>query len=120
MEDRSSRESRRSGCDCFIEESELKDQELEELLRAPFGFTDEQLERELEESEKNVNDVDFSGAEDRMFRKLMERKAAKTVNSAHGKSTLENARRIRLRRNAFRVVLVAAIFVGMLGFIAVG
>ena len=53
-----------------------EDQKIRECLQQAYGYSDEQLLKKMEEAEKSLEDTDFSGAEERIFQKLMERKAA--------------------------------------------
>lgn len=53
-----------------------EDQKIRECLQQAYGYSDEQLLKKMEEAEKSLEDTDFPGAEERIFQKLMERKAA--------------------------------------------
>lgn len=53
-----------------------EDQKIRECLQQAYGYSDEQLLKRMEEAEKSLEDTDFPGAEERIFQKLMERKAA--------------------------------------------
>ena len=53
-----------------------EDQKIRECLQQTYGYSDEQLLKKMEEAEKSLEDTDFPGAEERIFQKLMERKAA--------------------------------------------
>lgn len=52
------------------------DQKIKKCLQQAYGYSDEQLLKELEEADKSVSDSDFAGAENRIFQRLMEKKAA--------------------------------------------
>lgn len=84
----------------------------EQKLRKRLKVSNEQLLKEMKEAEESVKDTDFPGVEDRLFRRLMERKAAEE----------EEARKktqIRRKRKMAAVALVA-VFMMALGFTAVG
>lgn len=53
-----------------------EDQKIRECLQQAYGYSDEQLLKKMEEAEKSLEDTDFPGAEERIFQKLMKRKAA--------------------------------------------
>ena len=53
-----------------------EDQKIRKCLQQAYGYSDEQLLKKMEEAEKSLEDTDFPGAEERIFQKLMERKAA--------------------------------------------
>ncbi len=84
----------------------------EQKLRKRLKVSNEQLLKEMKEAEESVKDTDFPGVEDRLFRRLMERKAAE--EEAARKKT-----QIRRKRKMAAVALVA-VFMMALGFTAVG
>lgn len=84
----------------------------EQKLRKRLKASNEQLLKEMKEAEESVKDTDFPGVEDRLFRRLMERKAAE--EEAARKKT-----QIRRKRKMAAVALVA-VFMMALGFTAVG
>lgn len=106
-------------------------EEFWENMRKEFGFTEEQLLKELEEAETaSVDDSMFDGVEDRMFQKLMERKAEEEKREMQGKETggaaeqtaePETKRVVRFgkRKVVLSVALVAA-FALALGTTAIG
>lgn len=106
-------------------------EEFRENLRKEFGFTEEQLLREMQEAEAaSVDDSMFDGVEDRMFQKLMERKAEDEKREAQGKEAgkaaeqtagPETKRVVRFgkRKVVLSVALVAA-FALALGTTAIG
>ena len=53
-----------------------EDQKIRKCLQQAYGYSDEQLLKKMEEAEKSLAGTDFPGAEERIFQKLMERKAA--------------------------------------------
>lgn len=106
-------------------------EEFRENLRKEFGFTEEQLLREMEEAETaSVDDSMFDGVEDRMFQKLMERKAEDEKREAQGKEAekaegqaaepeTKKVVRFGKRKAVLSVALVAA-FALALGTTAIG
>lgn len=61
----------------MTDEEKRVDKEIQSHLKKVYGFSDEQLLKEVESAEKSVNDLDFSGAEDRIYKRIMERRAEK-------------------------------------------
>lgn len=59
----------------MTDEEKKVDKEIQSHLKKVYGFSDEQLLKEVESAEKSVNDLDFSGAEDRIYKRMMERRA---------------------------------------------
>lgn len=59
----------------MTDEERRDDAEIQDHLKKVYGFSEEQLLKEVERAEKSVSDSDFPGAEERIFQKLMERKA---------------------------------------------
>lgn len=84
----------------------------EQKLRKRLKVSNEQLLKEMKEAEESVKDTDFPGVEDRLFRRLMERKAAE--EEAARKKT-----QIRRKRKIVAAALVA-VFMMALGFTAIG
>lgn len=54
----------------------LEDEEIKKCLQKAYGYSDEQLLKEMEEAERSLGIDEFSGAEERMFRKIMEMEEA--------------------------------------------
>ena len=52
-----------------------EDQKISECLREAFGYSDEQLLKQLDQANETLKDVTFDGAEDRIMKKIMARKA---------------------------------------------
>ena len=52
-----------------------EDQKISECLQEAFGYSDEQLLKQLDHVNENFKDVSFAGAEDRLMKRFMERKA---------------------------------------------
>lgn len=61
----------------MTDEEKRVDKEIQSHLKKVYGFSDEQLLKEVESAEKSVNDLDFSGVEDRIYKRIMERRAEK-------------------------------------------
>lgn len=125
-------------------EDGLQDREIEEFLRAPFGYTDEQLLKELAAAEEAA-DIDFPDNSARMYQALMERKSREEKSAgdrlmeetgtgpdiAIDKETVaeetepankfEKKTVVRLSKGRMLLVaVIAAVFVGMLGMTAIG
>ena len=52
-----------------------EDQKISECLQEAFGYSDEQLLKQLDHVNENFKDVSFAGAEERLMKRFMERKA---------------------------------------------
>lgn len=52
-----------------------EDQKISECLQEAFGYSDEQLLKKLDHVNENFKDVSFAGAEERLMKRFMERKA---------------------------------------------
>lgn len=52
-----------------------EDQKISRCLQEAFGYTDEQLLKQLDQANETLKDVTFDGAEDRIMKKIMARKA---------------------------------------------
>lgn len=111
-----------------------EDQKIRECLQQAYGYSDEQLLKKMEEAEKSLEDTDFPGAEERIFQKLMERKAAEEEKEERegkpaqmpepalsGASVSGGAapKRFGKRKLAISAVLAAA-FAVLLGITAIG
>ena len=111
-----------------------EDQKIRECLQQAYGYSDEQLLKKMEEAEKSLEDTDFPGAEERIFQKLMERKAAeeekeeregkpaqmsKPAPSGASVSGGAAPKRFGKRKLAISAALAAA-FAVLLGITAVG
>lgn len=59
-----------------------EDQKISKCLQEAFGYSDEQLLKQLDQANETLKDVTFDGAEERIMRKIMERKAELEKNSA--------------------------------------
>ena len=111
-----------------------EDQKIRECLQQAYGYSDEQLLKKMEEAEKSLEDTDFPGAEERIFQKLMERKAAEEEKeeragkpaqlpepTSSGASVSGGAapKRFGKRKLAISAALAAA-FAVLLGITAIG
>ncbi len=111
-----------------------EDQKIRKCLQQAYGYSDEQLLKKMEEAEKSLEDTDFPGAEERIFQKLMERKAAEEEKEERegkpaqmpepapsGASISGGAapKRFGKRKLAISAVLAAA-FAVLLGITAIG
>ena len=96
-----------------------EDAALKKCLKEAYGYSDEQLLKEMEEAEQSLSDSDFPGAEERIYQKIMEREAAEkkaaNSNASEGKKVVRFG-----RKKIFLVAILAAAFVGLLGVTAVG
>lgn len=61
----------------MTDEEKRVDEEIQSHLKKVYGFSEDQLLKEVEAAEKSVNDLDFSGAEDRIYERMLERRAEK-------------------------------------------
>lgn len=52
-----------------------EDQKISECLQEAFGYSDEQLLKQLDHVNENFKDVSFAGSEERLMKRFMERKA---------------------------------------------
>lgn len=52
-----------------------EDQKISECLQEAFGYSDEQLLKQLDHVNENFKDISFVGAEERLMKRFMERKA---------------------------------------------
>ncbi len=96
-----------------------EDAALKKCLKEAYGYSDEQLLKEMEEAEQSLSDSDFPGAEERIYQKIKEREAAEkkaaNSNASEGKKVVRFG-----RKKIFLVAILAAAFVGLLGLTAVG
>lgn len=96
-----------------------EDAALKKCLKEAYGYSDEQLLKEMEEAEQSLSDSDFPGAEERIYQKIMEREAAEkkaaNSNASEGKKVVRFG-----RKKIFLVAILAAAFVGLLGVTVVG
>lgn len=115
---------------------------LENLIQTAYEFSDDQLLKELEETEATLSDSDFPGIEDRIYQKLKarlaEEAAVETITEeSEGDSAEvevptvtdpavatpapEEQKVVRFgKKKAVVVGILAAAFVGMLGVTAIG
>lgn len=112
-----------------------EDQKISRCLQEAFGYTDEQLLKQLDQANETLKDVTFDGAEDRIMKKIMARKSELEKETAapepetKKKITLvktepENKKEKKIVRFGKKKVLATAVLVaviaGMLGGTAVG
>ena len=105
----------------MTEVEKRENEALKKCLKEAFGYSDEQLRKEMEEAEQSLNDSDFPGAEERIYQKIMEREAAEEKAADANADVPDGRKVIRLRKKrVFLVAVLAAAFVGLLGLTAVG
>lgn len=104
----------------MTEVEKRENEALKKCLKEAFGYSDEQLRKEMEEAEQSLNDSDFPGAEERIYQKIMEREAAEEKAADANADVPDGRKVIRLRKKrVFLVAVLAAAFVGLLGLTAV-
>ncbi len=62
----------------MTDKEKTEEDKFKQILQDACSFSDEQLLRDLEKAEKALGEFEFSGAEERIFKKLMEREAINT------------------------------------------
>ncbi len=62
----------------MTDKEKTEEDKFRQTLQDACSFSDEQLLRDLEKAEKALGEFEFSGAEERIFKKLMEREAMNT------------------------------------------
>ena len=62
----------------MTDKEKTEEDKFRQILQDACSFSDEQLLRDLEKAEKALGEFEFSGAEERIFKKLMEREAMNT------------------------------------------
>lgn len=103
----------------MTEVEKQENEALKKCLKGAYGYSDQQLLKEMEEAEQSLNDSDFPGAEERIYKKIMEREAAEKKAADMG--VPDGKKVVRLgKRKVFLVAILAAAFVGLLGLTAVG
>lgn len=112
-----------------------EDQKISRCLQEAFGYTDEQLLKQLDQANETLKDVTFDGAEDRIMKKIMARKAE--LEKETSAPELERERNITLvkaktedrkdkkivrfgKKKVLATVALVAVIAGMLGGTAVG
>jgi len=104
----------------MTEVEKRENEALKKCLKEAYGYSDEQLRKEMEEAEQSLNDSDFPGAEERIYQKIMEREAAEEKAADANADVPDGRKVIRLRKKrVFLVAVLAAAFVGLLGLTAV-
>lgn len=112
-----------------------EDQKISRCLQEAFGYTDEQLLKQLDQANETLKDVTFDGAEDRIMKKIMARKAElEKVTSAPEPETERNITLVKAepeerkdkkivrfgKKKVLATVALVAVIAGMLGGTAVG
>lgn len=103
----------------MTEVEKRENETLKKCLKQAYGYSDEQLRREMEEAEQSLNDSDFPGAEERLYQKIMEREAREKKASATDTSDRKKVVRPGKKR-LFLVAILAAAFMGLLGLTVIG
>ena len=77
----------------MTDKEKTEEDKFRQTLQDACSFSDEQLLRDLEKAEKALGEFEFSGAEERIFKKLMEREAINTerMRGEEGKEGEEEA-----------------------------
>ena len=65
-----------------------EDQKISECLREAFGYSDDQLVKQLDQANETFKDVNFTGAEDRLMKRFLARKAELEKETASQTPTL--------------------------------
>ena len=65
-----------------------EDQKISECLREAFGYSDDQLLKQLDQANETFKDVNFTGAEDRLMKRFLARKAKLEKETASQTPTL--------------------------------
>ena len=65
-----------------------EDQKISECLREAFGYSDDQLLKQLDQANETFKDVNFTGAEDRLMKRFLARKAELEKENASQTPTL--------------------------------
>ena len=65
-----------------------EDQKISECLQEAFGYSDEQLLKQLDQANETFKDVNFTGAEDRLMKRFLARKAELEKETASQTPTL--------------------------------
>ena len=112
-----------------------EDQKISRCLQEAFGYTDEQLLKQLDQANETLKDVTFDGAEDRIMKKIMARKAElEKETSAPEPETERNITLVKAetedrkdkkivrfgKKKVLVTVALVAVIAGMLGGTAVG
>ena len=63
----------------MTEQEKREEQKLKDCLQEALGYSDEDLLMEMEEAENALRDMDFAGAEDRIYKRIMEETAAEST-----------------------------------------
>ena len=112
-----------------------EDQKISRCLQEAFGYTDEQLLKQLDQANETLKDVTFDGAEDRIMKKIMARKEElEKQTSAPEPETERNITLVKAdtedrkgkkivrfgKKKVLATVALVAVIAGMLGGTAIG
>lgn len=128
----------------MADRDKLEDERLKNCIQDAYGYSDEDLLREMEEAEASLDETEFLGAEDRIFQRILEREASekeagkkevgenaepeggavvsgRITNSKTSSVSKEEKRRIRIgKKKILLAAALVALFAGLLGVSAVG
>ena len=128
----------------MADRDKLEDERLKNCIQDAYGYSDEDLLREMEEAEASLDETEFLGAEDRIFQRILEREASekeagkkevgenaepeggavvsgRITNSKASSVSKEEKRRIRIgKKKILLAAALVALFAGLLGVSAVG
>lgn len=68
--------NKKRGIGVVAEKERLEDEKIRKCLQEAYGYSDEQLLKEMEAAEKSLGEDEFPGVENRMFQKIMKMEAA--------------------------------------------
>lgn len=115
--------SGKRGVGIMADKERQEDEMLRECLQDAYGYSDEELLKEMEEAENSLDDTGFAGAEERIYQRIMEKEAAeKTASEKTGDTGAAAGKKVK-RIGKKKVLLAAAlvaVFVGTMGVSAVG
>ena len=111
-----------------------EDQKISECLREAFGYSDDQLLKQLDQANETFKDVNFTGAEDRLMKRFLARKAELEKETASQTPTLvpqNESANIQIAEDEKKVIrfgkkkvlataALVAVIAGMLGGTAIG
>ena len=72
----------------MVDTENREDQKISECLREAFGYSDDQLLKQLDQANETFKDVNFTGAEDRLMKRFLARKAELEKETASQTPTL--------------------------------
>lgn len=80
-----------------------EDQKISECLREAFGYSDDQLLKQLDQANETFKDVNFTGAEDRLMKRFLARKAELEKETASQCKLRSNGMPVPLLRNGYSI-----------------